>query len=97
MRPAGNLPSRQALCASGTSRAEGGLWKPVAVGGKGFMSEKERERPARNGARDSEEIRARQSGIGRRLRQMYDDVVNEPVPDDFSDLLDQIEQSKSKK
>lgn len=47
--------------------------------------------------RDSDEIRSRQSGIGRRLRQMYDDVVNEPIPDDFSDLLTQIDQSKSKK
>lgn len=47
--------------------------------------------------RDNDEIRSRQSGIGRRLRQMYDDVVNEPIPDDFADLLSQIDKSKSKK
>ena len=31
--------------------------------------------------------RARQRAIGRELRRMYDDVVQEPVPDDFLDLL----------
>jgi hypothetical protein len=31
------------------------------------------------------------SRIGDRLRAMYDDVVNEGVPDRFSDLLKQIE------
>ena len=35
----------------------------------------------------SRAIRARQRAIGRELRRMYDGVVNEPVPDDFMDLL----------
>jgi hypothetical protein len=41
--------------------------------------------------------RARQRAIGRELRRMYDDVVQEPVPDDFLDLLKKIDESKGKK
>jgi hypothetical protein len=37
-------------------------------------------------------IRARQRAIGRELRRMYDDVAQEPVPDDFMDLLRQIDE-----
>ena len=33
--------------------------------------------------------------IGKNLRQIYDDVLNEPVPDDFISLLSQAEK-KSK-
>ena len=36
-------------------------------------------------------IRARQRAIGRELRRMYDDVAQEPVPDAFMDLLQQID------
>ena len=38
-------------------------------------------------------IRARQRAIGRELRRMYDDVAHEPVPDEFMDLLKQIDQA----
>ena len=38
-------------------------------------------------------IRARQRAIGRELRRMYDDVAQEPVPDDFLDLLQRIDQA----
>ena len=41
-------------------------------------------------------IRARQRAIGRELRRMYDDVAQEPVPDDFMDLLRQIDESEDK-
>jgi len=33
----------------------------------------------------------------RELRRMYDDVVQEPVPEDFLELLRKIDASKSKK
>ena len=39
-------------------------------------------------------IRARQRAIGRELRRMYDDVAQEPVPDDFMDLLRQIDDAE---
>ena len=38
-------------------------------------------------------IRARQRAIGRELRRMYDDVAQEAVPDDFMDLLQQIDRA----
>ena len=31
--------------------------------------------------------------IGRELRRMYDDVVQEPIPDDFLDLLKKIDEA----
>lgn len=37
-------------------------------------------------------IRVRQRAIGRELRRMFDDVVKEPVPDDFLSLLQQIDE-----
>ena len=40
----------------------------------------------------SRAIRARKRAIGRELRRMYDDVAQEAVPDDFLDLLKQIDQ-----
>jgi len=41
-------------------------------------------------------IRARQRAIGRELRRMYDDVAQEQVPDDFMDLLRQIDEADEK-
>ncbi|HJT43007.1 MAG TPA: NepR family anti-sigma factor [Rhizomicrobium sp.] len=41
-------------------------------------------------------IRARQRAIGRELRRMYDDVAQEPVPDELMDLLRQIDESNEK-
>jgi hypothetical protein len=42
-------------------------------------------------------IRARQRAIGRELRRMYDDVAQEPVPDDFMDLLRRIDDADDAK
>lgn len=36
-----------------------------------------------------EEARLRQQAIGVRLRRLFDDVVNEPVPESFFDILRQ--------
>ncbi|HWD50289.1 MAG TPA: NepR family anti-sigma factor [Rhizomicrobium sp.] len=36
-------------------------------------------------------VRSRQRAIGRELRRMFDDVAQEPVPDDFMDLLRKID------
>ena len=40
-------------------------------------------------------VRARQRAIGRELRRMYDDVAQEPVPDEFLDLLRKIDQASN--
>jgi hypothetical protein len=34
-----------------------------------------------------DEARLRQQAIGVKLRQMFDEIVNEPVPEDFLDIL----------
>lgn len=44
---------------------------------------------------DSRVARRRQDPIGRRLRQMYDDVVNEDVPDEFLSFLEQADERQS--
>ena len=41
-------------------------------------------------------VRARQRAIGRELRRMYDGVAQEPVPDDFLDLLRKIDEAGEK-
>lgn len=46
--------------------------------------------PERENARA---IRARQRAIGRELRRMYDDVAQENIPQDFLDLLKEIDDS----
>ena len=43
-------------------------------------------KPAKGGA-NLEEARLRQQAIGVKLRHMFDEVVNEPVPDEFLDIL----------
>lgn len=42
-----------------------------------------------------EEARLRQQAIGAKLRQMFDDVVNEPVPDEFLDILRKADQRQA--
>ena len=39
------------------------------------------------GESDMEEARLRQQAIGVKLRHMFDQVVNEPVPDEFLEIL----------
>ncbi|HEX5378617.1 MAG TPA: NepR family anti-sigma factor [Phenylobacterium sp.] len=51
------------------------------------------ERRRQSAAMD--EARLRQQAIGVRLRQMFDDVVNEPVPDEFLDILRKADQRSS--
>ncbi|MDO8901082.1 MAG: NepR family anti-sigma factor [Phenylobacterium sp.] len=43
-----------------------------------------------------DEARLRQQAIGVRLRQMFDEVVNEPVPDEFLDILRRADKSAEK-
>jgi len=44
---------------------------------------------------DLGEARIDRVAIGERLRQLFDEVVNEPVPDDFLDLLRQADERKA--
>ena len=47
-----------------------------------------------SGARpvDARVARRRQDPLGRRLRQMYDEVVSEDVPDDFLSFLEKADE-----
>lgn len=42
-----------------------------------------------------EEARLRQQAIGVKLRHLFDDVVNEPVPDEFLDILRRADERPS--
>lgn len=42
-----------------------------------------------------EEARLRQQAIGVKLRHLFDEVVNEPVPDAFLDILRRADERKS--
>ena len=41
----------------------------------------------RKGSPALDEARLRQQAIGVKLRQMFDEVVSEPVPDEFLEIL----------
>ncbi len=47
----------------------------------------------RKSSADLDEARLRQQAIGVKLRQMFDEVVNEPVPDEFLDILRRADSS----
>ncbi|HSZ11555.1 MAG TPA: NepR family anti-sigma factor [Rhizomicrobium sp.] len=54
----------------------------------------EEDNPEREKARA---IRARQRAIGRELRRMFDEVAQEPVPQDFLELLNKIDEGQAGK
>jgi hypothetical protein len=41
-----------------------------------------------------EEARLRQQAIGMKLRHLFDEVVNEPVPDEFLDILRRADEKR---
>ena len=47
----------------------------------------EQPRFRRRGDAGLDETRLRQQAIGVKLRQIFDQVVNEPVPDEFLEIL----------
>ena len=42
-----------------------------------------------------DEARLRQQAIGVKLRQMFDEVVNEPVPEEFLQILRRADETRS--
>ena len=56
-------------------------------------------RPDAPASRDQglEEVRLRQQAIGVKLRHMFDQVVTEPVPDEFLDILRRADERSSTK
>jgi hypothetical protein len=53
------------------------------------------KRPRHERTASLEEARLRQQAIGVRLRQIFDQVVSEPVPDEFLALLRQADERRS--
>ena len=49
----------------------------------------------RRGRKGATETLGANSEIGRKLKQYYDDLVSEDVPDRFMDLLTQLEKAES--
>jgi hypothetical protein len=43
-----------------------------------------------------EEARLRQQAIGVKLRHMFDEVVNEPVPEEFLNILRRADETRNK-
>jgi hypothetical protein len=54
---------------------------------KPTVAEDRAEAAKREPRRALDEARLRQQAIGVKLRQLFDEVVNEPVPDEFLDIL----------
>lgn len=50
-------------------------------------SDSPRRKPPAGGETGLEEARLRQQAIGVKLRHIFDEVVNEPVPDEFLEIL----------
>jgi hypothetical protein len=61
-----------------------------------MIEERTGEKKARRATPTPEEARLRQRAIGHKLRQMFEDVVNEPVPEEFLDILRQADERASK-
>jgi hypothetical protein len=78
-----------------------GQWKgrnPRERNAEDMIEHKSIERPTspeerRKASAALDEARLRQQAIGVRLRQMFDEVVNEQVPDEFLDILRKADKS----
>ena len=56
------------------------------------MIEQQPMRRSRSKSPSLDEARLRQQAIGVKLRQMFDEVVNEPVPDEFLNILSRADE-----
>ena len=74
-----------------SSRASGGAPKKK---GSRMRTETQGNPSGRGGAPIDPRI---QTEIGKHLRAIYDDVINEPVPTKFMELLEKLEQSTTQK
>ena len=62
---------------------------------RGNMIEQHPMRRSRSKSPSLDEARLRQQAIGVRLRQMFDEVVSEPVPDEFLQILRKADEKRS--
>ena len=71
-----------------------GPGEPARKGSKSMRSPHGQVGPAKDNA-DSLDPRI-QNEIGKHLRAIYDDVINEPLPDRFMELLEKLERTSRK-
>lgn len=73
------------------------LWKFSS--GEGYRSSmsdhQQRTPPPGSRKQASQEIIGANSEIGRKLRQFYDEIASESVPDRFAQLLDQLDKAET--
>jgi hypothetical protein len=60
-----------------------------------MIDQTDREAKRLSSGPDVHEARLRQQAIGVKLRQMFDQVVSEPVPDDFLEILRRADSNRS--
>jgi len=76
-------------------------WKQIYVWVAAVYSMNENSNPSRRNPPSTQaeaglaEARLRQQAIGVKLRHMFDEVVNEPVPDEFLEILRRADEKSS--
>ena len=70
---------------------------PAGAGPEQPMIDSEESSPRRPKDVPLDEVRLRQQAIGVKLRQMFDEVVSEPVPDDFLEILRRADERRAGK
>ena len=70
---------------------------PAGAGSDELMMEEGETSTSRGRDVPLDEARLRQQAIGVKLRQMFDEIVGEPVPDDFLDILRRADERRSGK
>ncbi|HXQ16609.1 MAG TPA: NepR family anti-sigma factor [Caulobacteraceae bacterium] len=71
------------------------LWGRERVRSRRSMIDQQPMKRSRTKSPSLDEARLRQQAIGVRLRQMFDEVVNEPVPDEFLQILRRGDEKRS--
>jgi Anti-sigma factor NepR len=67
--------------------------KPLGQQNPMEIAESKTKKPGQKPAKLGREVQAR---LGQQLRAMYDDVVNQGVPDRFTELLDRLDRNGNK-
>ncbi len=62
---------------------------------KKMIDQSSSDAPKRKAGSSLDDARLRQQAIGVKLRQMFDEVVNEPVPDEFLSILRRADDKSS--
>ena len=90
------VPARNLLPTPAFRVRIGQDWGRVRVSVRRRMIEQQPKKRSRSKSPSLDEARLRQQAIGVKLRQMFDEVVNEPVPDEFLSILRRADETRSK-